>query len=481
MLRIESVILKSLFKSPEFVSKIYPFIKSEYFSESTDKIIFNQLQTYIDKYHTAPTTEAIVIQIDSDKSINEVQQQDSYELLEEITTDTENSDFQWVCDETEKWAKGRALYNAISASIGIAEGTDKKFSADAIPTLLQEALAVAFNTDVGHDYFEDSEQRFQKYHTKEDKIPFSGHNSILNYITNGGLPRGSITAFLAASGAGKSQILTSLAADYIRDGYDVLYITAEMSEHKICERIDAKLLDIDIHKIFSLNRKDFNSRMDGIKDKTQGRLIVKAYPTSSAHCGHFRQLLTELKHKKNFKPAVIVVDYMGIIASEKVKLGSSINSYTVLKSISEELRALAQEHNVVMITATQVNRSGQNNSDISAENIADSMGLLFVLDLLLAVVVDDSMEENSEMLFIQLKNRYSSTTLKRFRMKMDRAKMTFSDHPDTLAKINEFRNKIGAVPIGMPSGDMDEEIDEYGVITFGNHKKQNNFGGLNFE
>lgn len=456
MSALENVVIKSLFKSQEYITKVYPFIKSEYFSEPTNRLVFEQLQKYITTYANTPTFEAIVIQIDSDKGINEAQQQSAMELLESVANDPETTDFQWLYDNTEQWCKQSAIYNAITKAISITEGNDK-LSPDAIPEILQDALAVSFNTDVGHDYFDDTDARYDEYHTKLDKVPF--RSGTLNHITNGGLPKKSLSAILAPTGAGKSMALCSLAADYVQDGHDVIYFTMEMSERKIAERIDANLLNIDITNLFGINRSDFNNRIDAVKNKTRGKLLIKEFGTGIGCASLFRQTLIEAKHKKGFKPTVIIFDYLGICSSSKVKLGSSVNSYTVLKAVSEELRALCQEFDAIGWTATQANRAGQNASDLGTNEIADSMGLLFVLDFFVSIVVDEQMEEDGEMLWGQIKNRYGSMALKRFRMKMERAKMRVMDHPNTISIINDFKAKKGKPPIEsmMSSGGVDED------------------------
>lgn len=456
MSALETVVIKSLFKSQEYITKVYPFIKSEYFSEPTTRLVFEQLQKYITEYANTPTFEAIAIQIDSDKGVNEAQQQSAMELLESVANDPETTDFQWLYDNTEKWCKEAAIYNAITKAISITEGSDK-LSPDAIPEILQDALSVSFNTDVGHDYFDDTDARYDEYHTKLDKIPF--RSATLNHITNGGLPRKSLSGILAPTGAGKSMALCSLAADYVQDGYNVIYFTMEMSERKIAERIDANLLDMDITSLFGINRSEFNNKVESIKNKTRGKLLIKEFGTGMGSAALFRQTLIEAKHKKGFKPDIIIFDYLGICASSKVKLGSSVNSYTVLKAISEEQRALCQEFDAVGWTATQANRAGQNASELSTNEIADSMGLLFVLDFFVSMIVDEQMEEDGEMLWGQIKNRYGSMALKRFRMKMERSKMRVFDHPNTIDLINQYKIRKGKTPITavMPSGGVDED------------------------
>lgn len=475
MSAIETVIIKSLFKSKEYVANIFPFLKSEYFTDVSAKIAFEQVQSYIETYHNNPTFEAICIQMDSDKSINEAQQSGVIELLESVASDTEETQYEWLYNESEKFCKNAAIYNAITQAIGIAEGKDK-LSPDAIPNLLQDALAVSFNTNVGHDYFEDADARFEEYHSKIDKVPFK--SKTLNHITNGGQPRKSLRCYLSPSGVGKSMQMCSDAADYIEDGYNVAYFTMEMSERKIAERIDANLLDIDITNLFSINRNDFNSKIDKLKSKTRGKLIIKEFPTGVGSAALFRQILMEAKHKKGFVPDVIIVDYLGICASSRIKLGASINSYTVLKAVAEEIRALCQEMNAVGVTAAQTNKSGYNNSDIDVTSTADSMGILHTLDLYLAITVDEGMEESGELMFTQLKNRYGSIAFRRFRMKMERSRMRVSDHPNTLTTINDFKSKIGAAPIEITTVPDDVGIN---MVKFGAKKSINTDNGVNYD
>lgn len=475
--RIEEAILKSCFKSSEFIAKIYPFLKEEYFTESSDKTIFQQVKTYIDQYHVTPTIEAIFIQMDGDKSINEAQQQGAVELLETIQGDQEDTPYEWLYDQTEKFCKDKAIYNAITQAINIADGNDK-LSPDAIPSILQDALAISFSTDIGHDYFADAGLRYDAYHTKQDKIPFL--MKTFNHITNNGLPRKTLSCILGGSGTGKSQWLCSLAADYIKQGYNVVYFTMEMTERKIAERVDADLLDVDISSLFGLNRQEFNARMDKVKNKTQGKLIIKEYPTSSAHAGHFRQFLLEAKHKKGFVPDVIIVDYLGICASSKIKLGASVNNYNVMKSVAEEVRALCQEFDAVGWTGAQANRSGYNNSDIDVTNVADSLGILYILDFFIGLVLDDGMEEDGEILVTQLKNRYGSTAFKRFRMTMNRSRMRITDRLETLSMIEEFKGKKQMKDVSTQSvaGEVDQETGE---VVFGRQKVKPSFSSLSFD
>lgn len=476
MLRIEATILKNIFKSEKFNTNILPYLKEEYFTELADKTLFNHVAQYIDKYNTPPTLEAVVIQINSDKTINEIQHGEVIELLEEISKDNENTPYDWLYDNTEKFCKERAIYNAISASIGIADGTDKKLSASAIPALLEAALAVSFDTDTGHDYLEDFAARYEKYHTKEDKVPFK--SSIMNYVTNGGLTTPSLTAYLAPSGVGKSMVMCSDAADYLEMGLNVVYFTMEMPEHKIAERIDANLLDVDITNLFSLNRNEFNNRIDRIKKKTIGKLLIKQYGTGEGNAALFDKFLIDAKQKKGFVPDVIIVDYLGICCSSKVKLGSSVNSYTLLKCVAEEVRALCQKWNACGITATQTNKSGYNNSDIDVTSTAESMGILHTLDLYFALTVDEGMEELGEIMITQLKNRYGSMAFRRFRMKMERNRMRIVDHPETIMKINDWKAKHGKTPIAMTQ--PDESVDNDGVVTFGGTKQRAGFAALKF-
>ena len=446
MSALENVVIKSLFKSQEYITKVYPFIKSEYFTEPSNRLVFEQIQKYITEYANTPTFEAIAIQIDSDKGVNEAQQQSAMELLESVSNDTENTDFEWLYDNTEKWCKQAAIYNAITKAISITEGNDK-LSPDAIPEILQDALAVSFDTDVGHDYFDDADKRYDEAHTKMNKIPF--RSAVLNHVTNGGLPKRTLSGLLSPTGVGKTMELCSLAADYISDGYNVMYFTMEMSEVQISDRIDANLLDVDITDLYSINKNDFKSRISALKERTQGRLIVKQFGTGEGSKTVFRHTIIEAKHKKNFIPDVLIFDYLGICTSIKVKLGGGINTNTILKAISEELRSLCQEFNCIGWTATQANRGGQNSSDLTSADIADSIGLLFVLDFFVSMVVDEQMEEDGEILFGQLKNRYGSKAMSHFRMKMDRSRMRVTDHPDTINRINEYKAKKGKAPLSL--------------------------------
>jgi replicative DNA helicase len=443
MLKIEQTILKNLFRNDQYVAKVYPFLKDEYFTETDERELFNQVKCYIDKYESKPTEEAIVIQMDNDRKVNEGLSDSVLELLQVIQSDTEETPYEWLYDESEKFCKERSIYNAITEAIKIADGSDDK-SPDAIPSLLEAALGVCFDTDVGLEYL--SNDRYDLYADKEDKLPFLCES--LNFITNGGMSRKSSNIVMAPTGVGKSNVMVPLASDYLRQGYNVLYITLEMSERKITERFDANLLEVPIQDLYCLKRSDFNARLDRVRQKSNGRLFVKEYPTSSAHAGHFDALINEIRTKENCKLDVVFVDYLNICISSRVKMGSSNqNTYTYMRSIGEELRGLFVRHDVVGWTATQTNRSAIGASDYGQESVSDSAGIIHIADLLWGLILDDQMKADGEIVLKQLKNRYSGTSaFERIRMKMSREYMKFSDHEVTLQAMAPYMKKERSQP-----------------------------------
>lgn len=424
MEQVEFLILRNLLYNEPYVRKVLPFIKSEYFENQNQKIIFEEIFSFIDEYNDLITKEALCIEIEKRTDINE----STYKEILQIVSclDDISVELQWLIDTTEKWCRDRAIYLALMESIHIADGKDEKKNRDSIPSILSDALAVSFDSHIGHDYLGDYESRYEFYHKKEEKLEFD--LEYLNKITKGGIARKTMSIFMASTGAGKSLTLCHIAASTLLQGKNVLYITLEMSEEKIAERVDANLLDVDIKDFSTLPKSVFESKVNSVSKKTQGKLIIKEYPTSSAHVGHFKSLLNELKLKKSFTPDLIVVDYMNICSSSRYKNNISVNSYSFVKSIAEELRGLAVEFNVPLITATQVNRNGTNNSDIELTDTSDSMGGPMSADLLLALISTEELEELGQIMFKQLKNRYNDPTIhKRFVVGIDRAKMRLYD------------------------------------------------------
>ena len=426
--KVEILILRNLLYNEEYLRKVIPFIKSDYFEDPHQKITFQEIEKFVTEYNKPATKEVLCIEVEkrqdiTDTSFTEVTKLISY--LEDVATD-----YDWLCDTTEKWCRDRAIYLALMESIALADGKDKDKDRDAIPSILSEALAVSFDAHVGHDYLLDYEERFESYHRKEDKIPFD--LEYFNKITKGGLPNKTLNIALAGTGVGKSLFMCHIAASALLGGKNVLYITAEMAEEKIAERIDANLLNVPIQEITELPKQMFEEKVTKLSQKTQGSLIIKEYPTASAHSGHFRALLNELALKKSFRPDIIFVDYLNICASERYRAGSNVNSYTVVKAIAEELRGLACEANVPIVSATQTTRSGYGSSDVELTDTSESFGLPATADLMFALISTEELESLGQILVKQLKNRYNDANLsKRFVIGIDRAKMRLYDCEQT--------------------------------------------------
>jgi len=422
--KVEILILRNLLYNEEYLRKVIPFIKSDYFEDPHQKIVFQEIEKFVTEYNKPATKEVLCIEVEkrqdiTDTSFTEVTKFISY--LEDVATD-----YDWLCDTTEKWCRDRAIYLALMESISLADGKDKDKDRDAIPSILSEALAVSFDAHVGHDYLLDYEERYESYHRKEDKIPFD--LEYFNKITKGGLPNKTLNIALAGTGVGKSLFMCHVAAAALLGGKNVLYITAEMAEEKIAERIDANLLNVPIQEITDLPKVMFEEKVTKLSQKTQGSLIIKEYPTATAHAGHFRALLNELALKKSFRPDIIFIDYLNICASERYRAGSNVNSYTVVKAIAEELRGLACEANVPIVSATQTTRSGYGSSDVELTDTSESFGLPATADLMFALISTDDLEGLGQIMVKQLKNRYNDPTVfKRFVVGIDRAKMRLYD------------------------------------------------------
>jgi len=424
MERIETTILRNLIFNGEYSKKVLPFLHSEYFENFHEKIIFEESTKFIVKYNNLPTREAIIIEAEKRTDITEEvfkQIQEQISILEDYPADN-----QWLLDTTEKWCRDRAIYLALVESISIADGNTEKKTPDAIPSILSDALAVSFDKHVGHDYLQDYEERYESYHRKEDLIPFD--LEFFNKITKGGLPNKTLNIALAGTGVGKSLFMCHVASSVLLQGKNVLYITLEMAEEKIAERIDANLLNVDIKQLVDLPEKMFENKVTNIAKKTQGTLIIKEYPTAAAHSGHFKGLLNELALKKSFRPDIIFIDYLNICASSRYKAGSNVNSYSFIKAIAEELRGLAVETNVPIVSATQTTRSGYGSSDVDLTDTSESFGLPATADLMFALISTEELEELGQIMVKQLKNRYNDPTLnKRFVIGIDRSKMRLYD------------------------------------------------------
>jgi len=426
---IETNILSQLINSESYARKVLPFLKEEYFQTVTDRLLVTKIKQYMDKYNVPPSKEALIIELDNEE-LREVDYNESVSQVERMTVD-EDTNEQWLIDKTEQFCQEKAVYNAIMESIHIIDGKSKDKTKQAIPQVLSEALAVSFDNHIGHDFIEDYQQRFDFYHHKEERIPFD--LDYMNRITKGGLPRKSLNIILAGTGVGKSLAMCHFAASNMMEGKNVLYITMEMAEEKIAERIDANLLNVKVDELVNLPKDMYDKKIDDLRQRTPGRLIIKEYPTASAHSGHFRHLINELKIKRTFTPDIIYIDYLNICSSSRTKaIGGTINSYTYVKAIAEELRGLAVEKNVPIVSATQTTRSGFSNSDLGLEDTSESFGLPATADFMFAIINSDEMEQLGQLMVKQLKNRYNDPTLfKRFVIGVDRAKMRLYDVEQT--------------------------------------------------
>ena len=422
--KIEKVILQNLANDDVFMRKVIPFLKRDYFIDNNEKIVYDKIKNFIDEYNVIPTKDALVIASQNDKSLNEDQYKEVVELIHELEPTDHNKD--WLYKETEKFCKDKAIYNAILQSISIIDGRDKARTEDGIPQLLQDALGVCFDNNVGHDYIESADKRYEFYHRVESRVPFD--LEYFNKITNGGMPNKTLNVCLAGTGVGKSLFMCHVAASVLAQGKNVLYITLEMAEERIAERIDANLMNITMDQLKDLPKTLFDNRIEKIRAKTEGTLIIKEYPTTGAHTGHFKALLNELQLKKQFKPDIIIIDYLNICASSRFKGGANINSYTLIKSIAEELRGLAVEENLPILSATQTTRGGYGNTDVELTDTSESFGLPATVDFMFALISTEDMEKMNQLMVKQLKNRYNDPTInKRFVIGVDRAKMKLYD------------------------------------------------------
>lgn len=427
MNRLEQIILKNLIYNEEYTRKVLPFIRSDYFSDQSDKVLFKEIFEFVNQYKNLPTHESLVINITEKAQLTDAQVKGSLELLKEIeSTKTEKVEMQWLTEQTEKFCQDKAIYNAIMESVSILDDKTSGKSKGEIPQMLADALGVSFDSNVGHDYLNDSSNRFDSYHKTEARIAFD--LDIFNKITKGGLPIKTLNVALAGTGVGKSLFMCHCAAGAISQGSNVLYITMEMAEEKIAERIDANLLNVTMDELHVIPREDYERKFSVVKNKVQGKLIIKEYPTASASALHFRALLNELALKKNFRPDIIFIDYLNICASSRIKPGGSVNSYTYIKSIAEELRGLAVEFKLPVVTATQTTRSGYSNSDVDLTDTSESFGLPATADFMFALITNEELEQLNQIMVKQLKNRYSDLNYyKRFMVGVDRSKMRLYD------------------------------------------------------
>ena len=427
-INLQTTILRNLLTNEEYTRKVLPFLAPTYF-EGVYKDLFKEVTKFVSKFNALPTMEAFKIEVDEGGRLSDADYGQAMDLLPTIFK-YEKENLEWLVESTEKWCQDRAVFNAVMESISIIDGKHANLQKNAIPEVLSKALGVTFDTNIGHDFIENANERFEFYHMQEERIPFD--LEFFNKITKGGLPNKTLNIALAGTGVGKSLFMCHVAANALVQGRNALYITMEMAEERIAERIDANLLNVPIDQLENLSKDMYTDRVKGVAEKTQGKLIIKEYPTGQAHTAHFRALLNELKLKKNFVPEIIFIDYLNICASSRMKgMGGAINSYTYIKSIAEELRGLAVEFNVPIVSATQTTRSGYGNDDVGLEDTSESFGLPATADLMFALISNDELNNLGKILVKQLKNRYNDpTSNQRFTLKVDRSKMRLEDDND---------------------------------------------------
>ena len=431
MSRIEQKILANLIHNEEYARRVTPFMQASYFQDRLERSIVEEIHSFFFKYNKPPSLDVIKIELASRKDITDKELTECQRIVDTLHPDRTNMD--WLITNSEKFCKDRAVYNAILSSIKIIDGKDDKLNQESIPKILQDALAVSFDQHVGHDYINNADQRYDFYHRVEEKLPFD--LEMMNKITAGGLSKKTLNVVLAGTGAGKSLFMCHVAASTLMQNKNVLYITMEMAEERIAERIDANLMNLSMDELKVIDRTAFNTRVGRIQNKTQGKLIIKEYPTAAAHSGHFRALLEELKTKREFVPDLLIIDYLNICASARLKMGATVNSYTYIKSIAEELRGLAGEYNLPLLTATQTTRSGYDNSDVGLTDTSESFGLPATADIMIALIRSEELDELNQVMIKQLKNRYADpSTFKRFVVGIDRSKMKLYDLEDSAQK-----------------------------------------------
>ena len=446
--RIENTIISSLFFNEDYTRKVLPFIKEEYFGNRVEQLLYGEIFKFVEKYNNLPTKDAMLIELGQRKDINEEELNHLKDYVNQI--EDKESDVKWLTETTEKFCKDRAVHNAVLSGIKILDGKDKKQTAEAIPHILSDALAVSFDKSVGHDYIEDADDRFKWYHTKEKRYQFD--LDYMNRITKGGVPSKTLNIALAGTGVGKSLFMCHLASSYLLQGLNVLYITLEMAEERIAERIDANLLDVTMEDLHDMPKQLYEGKISKLREKTQGQLVIKEYPTASAHSGHFKSLMNELALKKSFRPDVIFIDYLNICASSRFK-GGNISSYFYVKAIAEELRGLAVEFNVPIFSATQTTRTGYVSTDIGLEDTSESFGLPATADFMFALISNEELEALGQMKVKQLKNRYNDPSINRaFIIGVDRAKM----------RLYDVQQKAGEI---VDANQVDEKEDAYNKFS----------------
>jgi len=468
-MRTESAILKNLLHNEEYTRKVLPFLKTDYFTDNADKIVYNALSDFVIKYNSLPTKEALSIELQEVK-INEEEFKETLELLNDISKNTEEyTDIGWLLDTTEKFCQDKAIYNAVVESISILDNPKHQQDKGAIPDILSDALSVSFDPHVGHDYLDDSDDRFAFYHRVEERIPFD--LEYFNKITKGGLPQKTLNICLAGTGVGKSLFMCHVAASCLSQNQNVLYITLEMAEEKIAERIDANMLDIAVDDLHALSKDMYDRKIENLRKTTKGKLIVKEYPTASANCNHFRSLLNELNLKRSFIPDIIFVDYLNICTSARIRTGANVNSYTYIKSIAEELRGLAVENKIPILSATQTTRAGYSNTDVGLEDTSESFGLPATADLMFAIISTEQMEELGQIMVKQLKNRYNDPTKDRkFVVGINRSKMRLFDVDQTA------QNEL----VDSGQDNAHDDTPSFDIATGGKFNKRD-FAGFDYE
>jgi replicative DNA helicase len=463
MNRLETIILKNLIYSEEYTRKVLPFLQAEYFNESNEKILFKEIFSFVEKYKTLPTKEALTINFTESKRLTEPEVRSALSLLSEIEDHKkDDTEQQWLIEQTERFCQDKAIYNAIMESVQILDNKTGNKSKGEIPQLLSDALGVSFDSNVGHDYIQDASERFDFYHRQESRIPFD--LDLFNKITKGGIPNKTLSICLAGTGVGKSMFMCHVAAACMSQGHNVLYITLEMAEERIAERIDANLLNVAMNELHRMTKAEYDRKFEAIRVKTHGKLIIKEYPTAAANALHFRALLNELHLKKNFVPQIIFIDYLNICSSSRIKPGANVNSYSYVKAIAEELRGLAVEFNLPIVSATQTTRSGFTNTDPGLEDTSESFGLPATADFMFALISTEELEQLNQLMVKQLKNRFGDPNhFKRFIIGVDRAKMRLYD-AEVSAQVDI----------------SDSGQDDAPINTFGNreNKFNRNFEGL---
>jgi replicative DNA helicase len=464
-MRLEQQILSRLIYDENYCRKVIPFLKREYFIDRKESIVISEISEFFTKYNKPLTKEILAIEVSNRTDINDKELVEVNSFIDTLVDAPINE--EWLVENTEKFCKDKAVYNAILTSIRIQEGRDKTYTTDSIPSILSDALAVSFDNHVGHDYIDDANSRYEFYHRIEEKVAFD--LEMFNKITKGGLSKKTLNIVLAGTGVGKSLFMCHVAAGALSAGKNVLYITMEMAEERIAERIDANLLNLTMDELKVIDKDIYESRLAKLAKKTQGKLIIKEYPTAGAHAGHFRALLEELKLKREFKPDIIMIDYLNICASQRMKQGGSVNSYTYIKAIAEELRGLAVEYNVPIVSATQTTRSGYTNSDPGLEDTSESFGLPATADFMFALVSNEELEQLNQIIVKQLKNRYNDPGFyKRFVIGVDRAKMKLYDV--------EASAQEGL----MDAGHKKDDVPMFDKSDFGQRAKAESFDGWKF-